>query len=299
MFPVDLVKWVRFNIHYQSFRKKSMNVSKSIVDLKHPIPDGYYDYLIVGSDQIWNPELTGAKLDPFYTLNFDFLKTRKISYAASFSPNHISSDQLQSLKNCLKTFSAVSVREDCLMKTLESDNPVAIETVLDPTLLLNRNDWLKYMPPKRLVDKKYVLLYQARGAKEPLLTKTKRIAEELNASVIDVSGMNYRVLRCGMQYVNPIEFVNLIFYAEFVVTASFHGTALSIVLQKPFCSFLLNDGRDDRVLNLLDSFGLQACGKRIDEDVVANDFLNKRTLVDFESHRKISKTFICRSLGIV
>ena len=69
--------------------------------------------------------------------------------------------------------------------------------------------------------------------------------------------MNYRVRHNSVQYVNPIGFLNLVFYAEAIVTVSFHGTAISLILEKPFYSIVLGDGRDGRVVDLLTNVGLE------------------------------------------
>lgn len=77
--------------------------------------------------------------------------------------------------------------------------------------------------------------------------------------------MNYRIKHNGMQYVNPLEFLNLVLYAELIVTVSFHGTALSIILEKSFYSINLNDGRDSRVISLLKAVNLENRLKSIND----------------------------------
>ena len=75
--------------------------------------------------------------------------------------------------------------------------------------------------------------------------------------IIDVSGSNYRFIKDGKQAISPLDFVGYVKQAECVFTISFHGTALSIILEKPFYAILLNDGRDGRVENLLEICGLR------------------------------------------
>lgn len=111
----------------------------------------------------------------------------------------------------IKSFYAVSVREECLKKYLDNLCSLRIEVVLDPTLLLTKSQWLALMPEKRMIKERYVLLYQARGIKKDVLKQATDLADKLHATVYDASGMNYRVAKYGKQYVSPIEFLNLVF----------------------------------------------------------------------------------------
>ena len=57
----------------------------------------------------------------------------------------------------------------------------------------------------------------------------------------------------------PKEFISLMYYSEFTLVSSFHGTAFSIIFHKPFIFFPNLDERDERVLSLLHQFGLEHC----------------------------------------
>lgn len=254
----DLPVWLKTNKHYRNFQKKYFPFSSAIYAVPKELQESAYDCIVVGSDQIWNPEITDNRVDEMYTLNFESSKIKKIAYAASFSENHISKEQTNTLIDRLRSFSSISVREQNLKHFLEHHSSLNIDVVIDPTLLMCKEQWLKLIPKERQIKGKYILLYQARGAKREVLSQTKMLAEQYEAEIYDASGMNYRVRHNNMQYVNPIEFLNLIYYAEAIVTISFHGTALSLVLEKNFYSLTLGDGRDGRVENLLSSVGLES-----------------------------------------
>ena len=68
--------------------------------------------------------------------------------------------------------------------------------------------------------------------------------------------MNYRIKKNNVQYVNPIEFLNLVYYAEAVVTVSFHGTAFSIIYEKPFFVVNRKESLNSRMIDLLSLLGL-------------------------------------------
>lgn len=252
----DIKTWLKTKKHYKEFQTKFFIISSKPYLFPQELEDGNFDAIVVGSDQIWNPEITNHKIDSMYTLNYSYRNVRKISYAASFSEEHISGINTQILVDRLKTFDSISVRESNLKDYLSRFFDKPIEVVLDPTLLVSREEWLKYISKTRIVKEKYVLLYQARGAKQNILLQAEALATIYGAKVYDASGMNYRIRKNGLQYVNPIEFLNLIFYAEAVITVSFHGTALSLILEKPFYSIALDDGRDGRVKDLLSNVGL-------------------------------------------
>lgn len=263
----DTKTWLKTIRHYKVFQNQYLRFSEKKYYKPNELLISKYDAIIVGSDQIWNPEITNGCVDGMYTLAFDSGRIRKISYAASFSISHITKGNTQVLIKRLQSFSSISVREKSLKSYLESFSNLHIDVVIDPTLLLSKEEWLNLMPQKRIIKKRYVLLYQARGNKKAIYDKAKELADKIGVDVYDASGMNYRIKKNNVQYVNPIEFLNLVYYAEAVVTVSFHGTALSVILEKPFYSIRLNDGRDGRVEDLLNTVGLETQLKSIDEEL--------------------------------
>src|SRR5690606_2791095 len=94
------------------------------------------EVFIVGSDQVWNPDLTKASaLDYFFSFLPDEVK--RISYAASFGNSEwIWSDIQHDVWDCLQKFSAISVRESSGAKICEEIFNVNSSVVLDPTLIL-------------------------------------------------------------------------------------------------------------------------------------------------------------------
>ena len=273
--------WIRKHFHYSAFQKKyltrSLTCFKSIKNLEKTD----YNAFIVGSDQVWNPEITGGKIDDFYALNFK-TKAKRISYAASFSSSHMNEENLMLLAQKLKSFDAVSARERSLKSILENKGVKSVSTVLDPTFLIDRNYWESVAGTRRLVKRKYVLLYQARGSKKAVWEYASAIAQKTGSIVVDASTLNilslknFYLLKNAMVFVSPLEFVNLIKYAEYIVTLSFHGTALSSIMHKNFTSLKLNDGRDERVIELLNELNLSNCLENIhDEPIVHNvDYAN-------------------------
>ncbi|MFA0411144.1 polysaccharide pyruvyl transferase family protein, partial [Vibrio splendidus] len=125
------------NNKFKSFSKKLIKLSKK--------PDNVlwdeYDYLIAGSDQVWNPSIT--RLAPYY-LNFPDITAKKVSYAASIGKDELSKDELCYLSESLKYIDHVSVRESSaigIVKDILTKKDVV--QVLDPVFLKEPSDWLK------------------------------------------------------------------------------------------------------------------------------------------------------------
>jgi hypothetical protein len=188
-----------------------------------------------------------------------------ISYAASMSAAPLTAEQKDFFIVQFKRIDTISVRESALQALLQPLTDKNITTVLDPTLLLNKSRWdilLKNKPPRK---RKYILLYQVRYSAE-CIRISRDISRQLKADVIELTGNidDWRLKKNKRQCAGPQEFVNLVKYAECIVSTSFHGTAFAIIFNKPFYSLRLNDGRDSRVEGLLESLGL--CDRFITEE---------------------------------
>ena len=137
---------LRFNNkipHSQTYNAKTL---KSITD--------QYDVLITGSDQVWHPF---AVCDA-YLLKFGSEKTKRISYAASVATNVLGEEITKRYKNALSTFSAISVREESAIDLIQPIAPIKVEHVIDPTLLLDKNEWEEIATYKK-IEEEYVFCY--------------------------------------------------------------------------------------------------------------------------------------------
>ena len=265
-----------------------------------------YDVYIAGSDQIWNYMQT-KRLDVFFLMFANRFKAKKISYAASFSVPSIPYDLKEQYKAYLENLDSISVREDnavTLVKELSGKNAVQ---VLDPTLLLTREEWIKNLALKDCFNnsKKIVLIYTLSGSRY-IYTLAKKIAKKLNADVVNIKSGYKRVKEdSGIIHVTdagPQEFITLFSKAVYVITDSFHGTAFSINFNIPFTS-LLNpvSNINSRVLSILELCGLQ--DRLIYDDGSRSE--PKDLSVSFETAnkaisdaRKLSLSYIEDSLGL-
>ena len=204
-----------------------------------------YDYVIAGSDQVWNPSFTlGAEGKP--TLSYFFpecpLDTKRISYAASFGVEKVCEEYIKYVKPELSQFSAISVRERSGQEIIRSLGMDA-EIVCDPTLLLTQEDYRDLSEEVR-ANAPRVFNYILHGHGEAV-----KIAAYVEKCVQDASqptelfGLN--------------EWLYCIQHSEVVVTNSFHCVMLSIILNKPFIAVLIKgSGMNDRIQTILADTGL-------------------------------------------
>ena len=117
------------------------------------------DIYLTGSDQVWN-ELGDGTLDPVFFWNgLDKTKNAKIiSYAASFGKGGVVSGYERQVGDWLARYDAISVREDS-GKKIVNDYGFDCEQVVDPTLLLTKDEWLAIADPKPARKKPYALVY--------------------------------------------------------------------------------------------------------------------------------------------
>lgn len=251
--------WVLYNRckrfrGFEKFINKRLNLGKVVTNIKLPF---VYDAYIVGSDQVWNPKLTHG-FDPIYFAHFPFPKgdKRYISYAASMEAKSLSDEQVEFFKKNLCNFDSLSVREDALLQLLQPLTSKHITHVLDPVLMVSPQIWDSFSSDKKSVEK-YVAVYQVRNHPDTLRI-AHHIAAQIGAKVrVLVAGPVFRPVEGTNQTSTPEDFVDTIRNAACVVTTSFHGTAFSVVFNRPFYTVQLNDGWDTRSQSLLVSLGLE------------------------------------------
>lgn len=271
----------------------------------------FYDYFIVGSDQVWNPNIIGKDMN--YFLDFVPNDKVKISYAASFGLNNLPLEYSKYVNDKLKSFNAISVRE---VKGQDILNNLGFESevVLDPTLLLTREDWKNFYSKERLVKEKYILCYFMPGNKilEKKITEISDfLSRETGFKIVNIGKKEYTKLnfkRNNRVTDGPGEFLNLIANSEYILTNSFHGLVFGLNFNKNVYPFIEKTFSDDlslssRLLSILD---LTNCDYRIVySDTTCEEFLKIKN-IDFlslnnflEINRLKSIDFLDKSLKSV
>ncbi len=213
-----------------------------------------YERFIVGSDQIWNLKLTNKDLT--YYLDFVEENCKKNSYAGSIGKFTNSKEYCEAL-SLLSTFNVLTVREPEAKTIIHDVVSRKAEVVLDPTLLLPKEEWDRVADGSSYVaKKKYVLLYMI-DRDERYFSKIRSFAQERGYDILFVSNYIRPIKGVKMlKDLGPEEFLGLLRDAEYVFTGSFHGLCFSILFEKKFFYVLNANSYKERIFNLLSITGL-------------------------------------------
>lgn len=212
--------------------------------------DNDFDCFCVGSDQIWNP-IYSNKYIPVFFCQFPGAYDKKcIAYSASMGINYIPQELRSDLKKYLKIFSAISVREESTQKLVQPLVNIPVETTMDPTFLLTKEQWLKLLPGKKKNNQsQYIVVFEVRHS-DLTNNLAKLISRKYNYKILTISSnINFRNKET-YKTLNPSDFINTIANAKFVITTSFHGTVFSLICRVPFYS-IETYARDTRIKDLL------------------------------------------------
>lgn len=246
------------------FIEKNISIRRfsSVDDIRKTVFDA--EVCIAGSDQIFHPDLCS----PLFFLDCFSSDKKKVSYAASMGVTNVKREKEGEFKRLLNNFDCVSVREadnvDVIKRFFDRD----VRVNIDPTFLISSSDWRK-LSRKYEIKKKYILVYPIYWdfSYNRLL---KELKKKTGYTIVTVKSEFNRVY--GDKFIldaGTDEFIGLIDNAEAVVTSSFHGVAMSAILNKNF-SAVINPKAPSRIESLLNTLSLspipieQLCDKRID-----------------------------------
>lgn len=228
-----------------------------------------YDVFVSGSDQIWN--MDAWDYSDAYCLSFVTDKP-KISYASSMGGHILEKRGDQALakryQQLLSSYSAISVREQSAKEYLTPLLEQPVTQVIDPTLLLEPEDYESITAPQ-LVDEPYIFYYAIDSIElnesAALAVKAYAEAHHMPVYVMFTGNKSYGLKKYGFHMIDvaaPNHYLSLIRYADHVLTASFHGTAFSILFNKQFHVVRgKKNGKvnmDDRMSSLLKVCGLES-----------------------------------------
>ena len=192
---------------------------------------------------------------------------------------------MQDLPKLLEKYTKITVREDSAKEMLKNMN-IQSTQVLDPTLLLNKEEWNE-VTSNKLNKNGYVLIYQLHEDKK-LEKFAEEFAQKTNRQLVRISiSWLYRFKSGKLAYLpTPNEFLEYFKKCEYVITDSFHATVFSIMFNKKFIDILPN-GTGTRIISLLKLLGLEnrivnnyedfsLIGKEIEYETVNNKLENER-----------------------
>lgn len=264
-----------------------------------------YDAIIVGSDQIWRPEYVRRMWktdirDAF--LNFTSgWNIKRVVYAASFGVDEwlLTKEETEDCKYLAQYFDAVSVREVSGIRNCLSFLGINAKQMLDPTMLLTKDDYIKFISEPQNTQNSRVLFSYMLDETPEKKELVKRVAGYKKMRISQII-INHNInIPVEERIIPPVdEWLSCIYHASMVVTDSFHGCVFSMIFEKPFIVIGNQKRGNSRFLSLLKLFHLENC--LIDETCLNNintTSINKNVLEKVVFQRRKSLQFLERALS--
>ena len=276
------------NIAFSKFISTNLKFSDVLFSLSELNRKAYnYDIVLLGSDQVWHPMNLYMN---FFTLNFVPDKIIKAAYAPSFGVSKIPKSYKESYRKYINRIQYLSSREAAGVDIIYDLTGKKPPMVCDPTMLLSREDWLQVLPGKTKYPFKYIFCYFIGDNPEQreLVLKLKettgyKIITLLHIDEYISSDSNYG------DYtpfdVDPLDFLELIKNAEYIMTDSFHASVFSILFHKAFFTYnrfenIKEKSTNSRIDSLLGVLDLTE--RRVSSKDTIEILLNKKE-IDFEA----------------
>ena len=240
------------------FNRKYLNLTKKVFKSEDELSTYNFNsnFFITGSDQVWNLSLDELDYIKPYFLSFTKDKDIRISYSASFGSSKLAnistSDNI--IKDLLNRYHKISVREDSSVDLLKNIGINSIQ-VLDPTFLLTKFDWGK-LAGKRKIKNNYIFIYGLYRNK-CLYKLAHKIAQKRNLKIVNLAN-SYDFCKGAKNkiVVSHEDLLNYISNADYVITDSFHGAALSLNMNRQL--FLFPSPRsNERIKSLVRLFNIE------------------------------------------
>lgn len=230
-FAKDRGFWYRYGktISFQRFEKEKFSYVKCVNLNQVPTADKY----CVGSDQVWNAkwyEKDGIKKDLFL---LTFAKPeQKICISPSFGTDSIPDEWKDWFKQHLATFPTLAVREESGARIIKELTGRDAEVLIDPTLMLDAEDWRKITRPNKKVSRKkpYIFTYFLGGVTAQAQADIDVLNKDGRYNVYHAMDMN----NIDLYAMDPGQFVYMIEHADIILTDSFHACVFSFLFDKPF-----------------------------------------------------------------
>lgn len=282
---------IRFD-DFEKFKNNYLNLSERKYTFTNEIDELEisYDYIFLGSDQIWNVnclDFTNAYFADFKT------KAKIIAYAPSLGGQNILTAKIDVnyVKQLIEKIDCLSVREVNGKKWLEKLTNRSFEVVADPTLLIDKKSWYSFLENHKEQPKyeNYIFFYGVPFSKDTY-SIVEKISKKLNLKVIMLDAKSWIYNFCFIRgfilekHCSPLDYLSLIKNSSLVITTSFHGTIFSTIFEKDFWTITFNGTNpdDDRVSTLLKQLGLEDRLVYL-EDILTIDLSQKVEYYNYES----------------
>lgn len=278
------------------FIKKYIHIAE--YDDFSDIKESEYDAIVVGSDQVWRPKYFGLnQIENAYLKFAEGWNIKRIAYSASFGTDEweYTPKQTEECGKLLRMFDVVSVREDSAVNLCKKHFGVEAQHVLDPTMLLDREDYIKLFTEANTPKSKGNLLCYILDETEEKKALIKRVADEKELIPFNVKSQSDDINSPVSDRIQPPleQWLRGFYDAEFVVTDSFHACVFSILFNKPFLVYGNASRGMSRFISLLNMFGLEdRLVLTVEDTCNLKDIEYKKVDDKLESLRKQSKDYL-------
>lgn len=294
--------------HTKSFIEKNISVcsqkartSEEFVSIDDKI---HYDAYVVGSDQVWRPSYNSNMMTAMF---LDFVKrkdTKRIAYAASFGTSEweFTPSMTLSCAQLAKKFDLITVREKSGVNLCKRHLGVEATWVLDPTMLLGREDYERLVMAENEPVSKGSLFHYILDPSEEKEALIERVAANQGLDPFTIMPKCQAENRTNWDVKNRIEdcifpsvtsWLRGFMDAEMVVVDSFHGAVFSIIFNKPFWVIGNSERGNARFESLLDLFGL------VDRMITPRDVVDFKKPVDWDRVNDIRRKELVRCIDLL
>ncbi len=262
-----------------------------------------FDAFIVGSDQTWRPKYVSDAT--YYYLGFipSNAKVKRVAYAPSFGTEEweYSPELTETCKELIQRFDAVSVREESGIKLCKVHYNIEATHVLDPTMLLHKEDYLSACGLELRNDSE--LSYYLLDSSDEKMAIVNKVCTDLNLrkNRINTDTENSKASLHKRIAPSIEKWIGGFAHSKFIVADSFHATVFAILFNKPFITIANKERGLARFMSLLQMVGLENRlvfdSKEVDDNLITSTIewneVNKR----LANKRTESLTFLKNSLA--
>lgn len=259
---------------FDSFYTQQFNRTQKMynrLNFNEIMKDEKLDGFVCGSDTIFCVDEFG--IDDGYYANYECMRGKSISYAASFGDSHFTSEMYKELDVRLGNFKALGIREKGMLSYIQSRVNVPADKVLDPTLLLSASEYETIVSRDETVPSEPYLLMYSRRYNPRMEAYAINLAQKNNWKIVEISLRATNAEKGHiMRYDAGVEeFLALTKRAQYIVTNSFHSMIFAVQFQRPFVVFS-REQCDTKIDELLELFGLEnrkfSIGEEKDDGVI-------------------------------
>ena len=265
---------------YEKFLQEYCNINSPMIN---KITGKDFDYCCTGSDQVWNMSFAENITKEYLFPNVD-KNVKCFSYAASVG-GKIAQDDKEYFKECLSSFIGLSVREKSVVDSLQEIGVNNAEVSLDPTLLLNIEDYEELIVAPENAPNNFLFFFSYPIGDEvrkyaPFINMLARKYElKIKHSIVNAPRGLFAPDIGAMIYEGIGEFLWYMMNASIVVTTSYHGAIFGNLFHKP-TYIICRDRGKERFIQLMRIFENDSCF--VDDKWILQDWNTEDCMISEE-----------------